>query len=76
MGIGSKVLAIDLNSGKNEVFYLNMDLPYVNLYKGYLVASDGDKIALFDIEDRFKLIKEVLIDKKDDTYIGYIMVID
>lgn len=76
MGIGSKVLAIDLNSGKNEVFYLNMNLPYVDLYKGYLVASDGDKIALFDIDNSFKMIKEVLIDKKADTYISYIMVLE
>lgn len=72
---GSKLSILDENE-KITKKDIGTDLEFVDLIDDYLIVSDQEKISLFDIENDFKLIKEVSIDKREDTYISKMIIID
>lgn len=72
---GSRLSILDENE-KITKKDIGIDLEFVDLIDDYLIVSDQEKISLFDIENDFKLIKEVSIDKREDTYISKMIIID
>lgn len=75
-GKGSKVSVLNLKTFEKDTFDLGSDLAYMDVYKNYLVTSDAENLSLFDIEKDFKLLKEISVDKKADTYLSSIIIID
>lgn len=53
-----------------------MNIFYMDIYQNHLVVCDDENIALFDLENDFKLLKEIKVDKEDETYLSNIIIID
>lgn len=75
-GYGNMLTVIDIKTEKQEVYDLKTDLDYVEVVGDNLVVVDQEKITLFDINDDFKLIKEVIIDLNKEHYISMVILVD
>lgn len=75
-GEGSIVTILDVNTKEKESFDLQQDIFYMDIYQEQLVVANDKIISLYAIDNDFERVREVAIDKKEDTYISSILVID
>lgn len=75
-GEGTEITILDLSTNEKETVDLEMNIYFMDVYDNYLVVLENEKIGLYDIENEFELIKEILVDKEDETYLSNIIIID
>lgn len=72
---GAKITILDKNTKKVETVDLNTKTEHSGIIENMLVIANQEKISLYDIENNFKLINEVKVDKGKDSYISNIIII-
>ena len=73
-GTGTFLTRLDRKTGTINSLDLKKNLSYMDLYNDKLIVSDMENVMIFNIEDDFKLIKKIKVNKHGDNYISSIIV--
>jgi len=73
---GTKITVLDKNTKEFQAVELNTKTEFAGIMENLLVIANQETISLYDIENKFELIKVVSIEKGDDTYISSIIMIE
>jgi len=73
---GTKITILDKITQKSESIELNTKTEFAGIMENMLVISNQEKISLYDIENKFELIKEIDIKRKDNSYISSIIFVE
>lgn len=72
---GTKITVLDKNTKNFQSVELNRKTEFAGIMDNLLVIANQETISLYHIENNFELVKEVSIDKQNDTYISSIIII-
>ncbi len=73
---GTKITILDKVTQKSESIELNNKTEFAGIMENVLVILNQEKISLYNIENKFELIKEISIEKRDNSYISSIVFIE
>lgn len=73
---GTKITVLDKATQEFESVELNTKTEFADIMDNLLVILNQEKISLYNIENKFELIKEISIEKKDNSYISGIIIIE
>ncbi|MGJ0848713.1 hypothetical protein ACR77J_18750 [Tissierella praeacuta] len=73
---GSKITILDKNTQELEIVELNRKAEFAGVIGNSLVVADQESVSLYNIENKFKLIKDIFIEKHEDSYISSIIILE
>lgn len=73
---GSKITILDKETHEFESIELNTKVEFASIMGKFLVIANQENISLYDIENKFKLIKEMSIEKHESSYISSLIILE
>lgn len=73
---GDKITVLNSDSKEMETIELNTKTELSGIMGEILVIANQEKLSLYDIENNFELIKQIDIEKDDDSYISSLIILD
>lgn len=73
---GNKITILDKNTQETETIELDRKTEFAGIIGNLLIIGNQENIGLYSIENRFELVKEIFIDKSNESYISNIIVLN